>query len=61
MTNGTATTEVRVRRLDPAAISGVMSREVANFRTYWKGDDLLERARADHLPARLRASGSARR
>jgi len=28
---------VRVRRLDPAVISGVMSREVANFRTYWKG------------------------
>jgi lipooligosaccharide transport system permease protein len=26
-----------VRRLEPAAISGVMSREVANFRTYWKG------------------------
>jgi lipooligosaccharide transport system permease protein len=29
--------EVRVRRLDPAAIGGVMSREVANFRTYWRG------------------------
>jgi lipooligosaccharide transport system permease protein len=28
--------EVRIRRLDPAAITGVMSREVANFRTYWK-------------------------
>ncbi len=28
---------VRVRRLDPAAIGGVMSREVANFRTYWRG------------------------
>jgi lipooligosaccharide transport system permease protein len=26
-----------VRRLEPAAISGVMSREVANFRTYWRG------------------------
>ncbi len=26
----------RVRRLDPAAITGVMSREVANFRTFWK-------------------------
>jgi lipooligosaccharide transport system permease protein len=29
--------QVRVRRLDPAAIGGVMSREVANFRTYWRG------------------------
>jgi lipooligosaccharide transport system permease protein len=29
--------EARLRRLEPAAISGVMSREVANFRTYWKG------------------------
>jgi lipooligosaccharide transport system permease protein len=27
----------RVRRLEPAAIAGVMSREVANFRTYWRG------------------------
>jgi lipooligosaccharide transport system permease protein len=27
---------VKVRRLDPAAIGGVMSREVANFRTFWK-------------------------
>jgi lipooligosaccharide transport system permease protein len=26
-----------VRRLEPAAIGGVMSRELANFRTYWKG------------------------
>ena len=26
-----------IRRLEPAAIAGVMSREVANFRTYWKG------------------------
>lgn len=34
-TNDAAT--VRVRRLDPAAIGGVMSREVANFRTFWKG------------------------
>ena len=30
-------TDPRVRRLDPAVIAGVMSREVANFRTYWKG------------------------
>ncbi len=27
--------EVKVRRLDPAAIAGIMSREVANFRTFW--------------------------
>lgn len=27
----------RMRRLEPAAIAGVMSREVANFRTYWRG------------------------
>lgn len=26
-----------MRRLEPAAITGVMSREVANFRTYWRG------------------------
>ena len=26
----------RMRRLEPAAIAGVMSREVANFRTFWK-------------------------
>jgi lipooligosaccharide transport system permease protein len=26
-----------MRRLEPAAIAGVMSREVANFRTYWRG------------------------
>src|ERR1700709_1156292 len=26
-----------MRRLEPAAIKGVMSRELANFRTYWKG------------------------
>jgi lipooligosaccharide transport system permease protein len=25
-----------MRRLEPAAIGGIMSREVANFRTYWK-------------------------
>jgi lipooligosaccharide transport system permease protein len=31
-------TEARtMRRLEPAAIAGVMSREAANFRTYWKG------------------------
>lgn len=28
--------EVGARRLEPAAIVGVMSREVANFRTFWK-------------------------
>jgi len=28
---------VRLRRLEPAAIGGVMSRELANFRTYWRG------------------------
>ena len=27
---------MKMRRLEPAAISGVMSREVANFRTFWK-------------------------
>ena len=27
----------KVRRLDPAAIGGIMSREVANFKTFWKG------------------------
>jgi lipooligosaccharide transport system permease protein len=26
-----------VKRLEPVAIAGIMSREVANFRTYWKG------------------------
>ncbi len=26
-----------MRRLEPAAVAGVMSREVANFRTFWKG------------------------
>ncbi len=34
MSNGAA--DMRVRRLDPAAIGGIMSREVANFRTFWK-------------------------
>lgn len=29
--------EFRARRLDPVAISAVMSREVANFKTFWKG------------------------
>ncbi len=33
MSNGGAS----LRRLEPAAIAGVMSRELANFRTYWKG------------------------
>jgi lipooligosaccharide transport system permease protein len=28
--------EAGIRRLEPAAITGVMSREVANFRTFWK-------------------------
>jgi lipooligosaccharide transport system permease protein len=28
---------VRLGRLEPAAIGGVMSRELANFRTYWRG------------------------
>jgi lipooligosaccharide transport system permease protein len=27
----------QMRRLEPTAIAGVMSREVANFRTYWRG------------------------
>ncbi len=27
----------RMRRIEPTAIAGVMSREVANFRTYWRG------------------------
>ncbi|MEX2449109.1 MAG: ABC transporter permease [Solirubrobacterales bacterium] len=27
----------QMRRLEPAAIAGVMSREMANFRTYWRG------------------------
>ena len=29
--------EIRLRRFDPAAIGAVMSRELANFRTFWKG------------------------
>ena len=33
----TAPRQRPMRRLEPAAIAGVMSREVANFRTYWKG------------------------
>ncbi|MGC1852559.1 MAG: ABC transporter permease [Solirubrobacterales bacterium] len=33
MSNG----QKKLRRLEPAAIGGVMSRELANFRTYWKG------------------------
>jgi lipooligosaccharide transport system permease protein len=33
----TAGVPTRLRRLEPAAIAGVMSREVANFRTYWRG------------------------
>jgi lipooligosaccharide transport system permease protein len=28
---------IRIRRLEPVAIGGIMSREFANFRTYWKG------------------------
>jgi len=32
-----ATPRRTMRRLEPAAVAGVMSREVANFRTYWKG------------------------
>jgi lipooligosaccharide transport system permease protein len=35
--SATAQGRIRLRRLEPAAISGVMSREAANFRTYWKG------------------------
>lgn len=31
-----ATREIGSHRLEPAAITGVMSREVANFRTFWK-------------------------
>jgi lipooligosaccharide transport system permease protein len=34
---GGTTSVVSLRRLEPAAIGGVMSREVANFRTYWRG------------------------
>ena len=36
MSGLTATRRSRMRRLEPAAITGVMSREVANFRTFWK-------------------------
>ena len=32
-----AAARATMRRLEPAAIGGVMSREVANFRTFWKG------------------------
>jgi lipooligosaccharide transport system permease protein len=28
---------VKIKRLEPAVIAGVMSREAANFKTYWKG------------------------
>ena len=28
---------MKIRRLDPVAIGGIMSREVANFKTFWKG------------------------
>jgi lipooligosaccharide transport system permease protein len=34
---GVSGAEFSTGRLEPAAIAGVMSREVANFRTYWKG------------------------
>jgi lipooligosaccharide transport system permease protein len=33
---GFATRRGRMRRIEPAAVAGVMSREVANFRTFWK-------------------------
>ena len=37
MSEAAAETATRpMRRLDPAAIGGIMSREVANFRTFWK-------------------------
>ena len=36
MSGLTSTRRTRMRRLEPAAIAGVMSREVANFRTFWK-------------------------
>ena len=37
MSTAAATEPTRpMRRLDPAAIGGIMSREVANFRTFWK-------------------------
>jgi lipooligosaccharide transport system permease protein len=31
-----AAAKPKIRRLEPAVIAGVMSREAANFRTYWK-------------------------
>ena len=37
MSAGTQAAPRKMRRLEPAAIAGVMSRELANFRTYWKG------------------------
>ncbi len=46
--------KARMRRLEPAAITGVMSREVANFRTFWKATTFSAPAGADHLPARIR-------
>jgi lipooligosaccharide transport system permease protein len=33
----TSDATVKLGRLEPAAVGGVMSRELANFRTYWKG------------------------
>ena len=33
---GLAPRRGQMRRIEPAAVTGVMSREVANFRTYWK-------------------------
>ena len=36
MSGVTVTKRGRMRRIDPAAVTGVMSREVANFRTFWK-------------------------
>jgi lipooligosaccharide transport system permease protein len=35
-TDPSAPEAVRMKRLEPAAVAGVMSREVANFRTFWK-------------------------
>jgi lipooligosaccharide transport system permease protein len=37
VSDGAARETVRLGRLEPAAIRGVMSRELANFRTYWRG------------------------
>jgi lipooligosaccharide transport system permease protein len=37
MTPATSEAPRQMRRLEPTAIAGIMSREVANFRTYWKG------------------------